>query len=188
MINKVKERRVEFRGTICIIFLGWYTLMLAGEFGVTAALFRAQTHVPNVGFIPRGSPCVDAAGANITRAVFILGETDCHLPCMDILTLPLRQGQSAIYIPSVGDPINTALYGSLTGIVLCLLTMPTLWHSIRHDSVLGIGFVMVLMFECPPGAFVLAVLSEIHVFWVPQVKYQVKSMAAVGAWFLEMEL
>ncbi|KAJ7485278.1 hypothetical protein FB451DRAFT_1431094 [Mycena latifolia] len=173
------------RGATTTIVVGWYALMLAGEIGVTSALFRAQTRVPNVGLIPRSSLCVDAAGVNITRAAFVLGETDCHLSCMDIPTLPLRQGQSAVYIPSDHRPIDIASFGSMAGIVLCLITMPVVYRTFRHESVTywtGLLMGLLMIVEGPPGAITLAVLSETRVFWGPQVRYQVESMVAVGQW------
>ncbi|KAF7356996.1 hypothetical protein MVEN_01036200 [Mycena venus] len=164
-------------GATTTIVIGWYALMLAGETGVTAALFRAPT---------RGSPCVDAAGANISHSVFIVGETDCHLSCMDIPTLPLRQGQSAVYIQPDSGPVDIAALGSLAGIALCLLTMPVLYRIFRQGPMKShMGFLMLallMLIEGPPGAITLAVLSEIRVFWGPQVRYQVESMAAVGQW------
>ncbi|KAJ7797500.1 hypothetical protein B0H14DRAFT_2531040 [Mycena olivaceomarginata] len=167
------------------IVLGWYALMLAGEIGVTAAIFRAQTRVPNVGLIPRGFPCVDAAGANVTHVAFVLGETDCHLPCMDNPTLPLRQDQAAVYVPSSKRPIDITSIGSMLGIVLCLITMPVLYRSFRRGSPSAgaatlLGLLMIV--EGPLGCILLAGLTEGHVFWGPQVRYQVESMAAVGQW------
>ncbi|KAJ7807312.1 hypothetical protein B0H14DRAFT_1538972 [Mycena olivaceomarginata] len=166
------------------IVLGWYALMLAGEIGVTAAVFRAQTRVPNVGLIPRGFPCVDAAGANVTHVAFVLGETDRHLPCMDVPTLPLRQGQAAVYVPSSKRPIDITSIGSMLGIVLCLITMPVLYRSFRRGSPSAgaatlLGLLMIV--ESPLGCILLAGLTEGYVFWGPQVRYQVESMAAVGA-------
>lgn len=51
-------------------------------------------------FTEWGDACVDANQKNITAGNFVYGHTDCHLSCMDIPSLPLRTGRSAVYLPT----------------------------------------------------------------------------------------
>ncbi len=176
----ISHSRTYLRAASNALMLIWATFITGATIGAIATFVKLS----NDNFVTNAFACVDNQGHNITGADYIVGETDCHLSCMDV-HLPLRQAQSAVYLPATNltVPLLTAtlsavvLYPSL----LLLKGRPVMENFDRDRNKLfyhlftGIG-----MYLVPIAMLVLAGFGE-KLFWDPEtVGYGVESMAAVG--------